>query len=68
MDTTRLKIAKLTPATDTSHLEKTLEAVPLVESAEIDAGAHEAIVRHDGADPAQLTAALRAVGYVSETA
>ena len=54
MDTTRIKIAKLSAATDTAHLEKALEAVPLVESAEIDPGAHEAIVRHDGADPAQV--------------
>jgi hemin uptake protein HemP len=66
MNTTRLKIAKLTADTDVAHLEKSLEAVPLVESAEIDPGAHEAIIRHDGADLEQLTAALRSQGYISE--
>ncbi len=66
METTRLKIAKLTPTSDTAHLEKALEAVPLVESVEIDPGAHEAIVRHDGAETGQLTAALRGQGYIAE--
>jgi copper chaperone CopZ len=66
METTRLKIAKLGAATDTAHLQKALEAVPQVGAVEIDAEAHEAVVEHDGADTAQMTAALKNQGYISE--
>lgn len=68
MNTTRLLISKLDDATDTSHLEKALEAVPGVQFVEIDPGAHEAIVQHEGAEPKQLTQALREQGYISEVA
>jgi cation transport ATPase len=66
METTRLKIAKLDAATDTAHLQKALEAVPQVGAVEIDAGSHEAVVEHDGADTSQMTAALKNQGYIAE--
>ncbi len=66
--TTRLRISKLDDATDTAHLEKALEAVPGVKSVEIDPESNEAIVEHEGAEPRQLTQALRQQGYISEIA
>jgi copper chaperone CopZ len=66
MTKTRIKIAKLDAATDTAHLQKALEAVPQVATVEIDAGSHEAVVEHDGADTAQMTAALKNQDYISE--
>lgn len=68
MASTRLKISKLDDATDVSHLEKALEAVPGVQSVEIDPADNEARVQHDGVDPQKLTQALREQGYISEVA
>lgn len=66
METTRLKIAKLDAGTDTAHLQKALEAVPQVGAVEIDAGSHEAVVEHDGADTTELKNALKNQGYIAE--
>lgn len=63
MATTQIKIAKLSGATDAAHLEKALEAVPHVQSVRVDLGANSAFIEHDGADPAQLTAAIKQLGY-----
>lgn len=63
--TTHLKIAKLTDATDAAHLEKALEAVARVLSVRIDPAAQEAVVEHDGADPQELTAAVKKLGYLA---
>lgn len=67
MGRTRLRIAKLDPATDAAPIEneKALEAVPKVRTATVDPDEHIALVEHDGADPAELTAAVRQVGYIS---
>lgn len=63
MTTTHIKIAKFDDATDAAHLEKALEAVPRVQSVKVDPSAHEAVVEHDDADPAELTAAVKRLGY-----
>jgi copper chaperone CopZ len=60
---TRVAIEGLHGATDTEHIEKALEAVPRVQSVEIDPAAGSAIVRHDGARSTDLVSALGAVGY-----
>lgn len=65
MSTTRLKIAKLSSATDAEHIEKALEAVPRVASVQLDPSAHQAIVEHDGADVNELTSAVKEIGYVA---
>lgn len=65
MTKTHLKIAKLADATDTSHIEKALEAVPRVRSVTIDPAANEAVVEHDEADPQELTTAVKKQGYVA---
>ena len=65
MTTTQIKIAKLSDATDAAHLEKALEAVPRVQSVRVDPDANAAFVEHDGADPNELTAAVKRLGYPS---
>ena len=62
---TRLKIAKLTDATDTAHIEKALEAVPKVNSVRVEPDENQAIVDHDGADERELTLAVKQLGYVA---
>jgi copper chaperone CopZ len=62
---TRLKIAKLTAATDTAHIEKALEAVPKVNSVRVEPSENQAIVDHDGADERQLTTAVKQLGYIA---
>jgi copper chaperone CopZ len=64
MKTTHLKIAKLAND-DVAHLEKALEAVPRVQSARVDPAANEAVVEHDGANPQELTAAVKQQGYIA---
>ena len=65
MPTTRLKIAKLTDATDAAHIEKALEAVPRVSSVKLDPAENQAVVDHDGADQDALTTAVKQLGYVA---
>lgn len=65
MSVTRIKIAKLDPATDAAHIEKALEAVPKVRAVTMHPAEHQAIVEHDGADVEQLTSAVKQLGYVS---
>lgn len=64
MTTTRLKIAKLSGASDLEPIEKALEAVPHVNSVTIDAEANEAVVEHDGANQDEITTAVKRQGYV----
>jgi copper chaperone CopZ len=61
---TRFKIAKLSGATDTAHIEKALEAVPRVNSVKVDAAENEAVIDHDGADEGELTTAIKQLGYI----
>ncbi len=65
MPTTNLKIAKLNDATDAAHIEKALEAVPHVTSVTIDPGENLAVVEHDGANPQELTSAIKQLGYIA---
>jgi copper chaperone CopZ len=65
MPTTRLKIAKLSGATDIDHIEKALESVPRVNSVQMDAAENQAIVDHDGADARELTTAVKQLGYIA---
>lgn len=63
MTTTQIKIAKLSDATDAAHLEKALEAVQHVQSVRVDPESNSAFVEHDGADPKELTEAVKRLGY-----
>ena len=63
MNTTQIEIDRLADATDTAHLEKAIEAVPRVQSVEIDPQNGRALVTHDGASPEKLAAAVRDLGY-----
>lgn len=65
MKKTRIKIAKLTDATDSAHIEKTLEAIPRVNSVTMEPAEHQAIVEHDGADEQELTSAVKQLGYIA---
>jgi copper chaperone CopZ len=65
MHTTRLKIAKLSGATDAAHIEKALEAVPRVKSVKLEPEENQAIVDHDGADERELTTAIKQLGYIA---
>jgi copper chaperone CopZ len=65
MPTTQIKIAKFSDATDAAHLEKALEAVPRVQSVRIDPEIHAAFVEHEGADPKELTEAVKRLGYAA---
>ena len=65
MPTTHLKIAKLDNATDIAHIEKALEAVPGVQSARVVADENEAVIEHEDADTAEMTTAVKKLGYVS---
>ena len=62
---TRLKIAKLTDATDAAHIEKALEAVPHVSSVRVEPDENQALVEHDGADKSELTTAVKQLGYIA---
>ena len=63
MSTILIEIPGCDDATDNGHLEKALEAVPGVESVEIDPASGTATVRHQGSDAGQLLAAVRTLGY-----
>jgi len=60
-----LKIAKLTDATDSAHVEKALEAVARVNAVTLDLSQHQAVIEHDGADDRELTEAVKRLGYVA---
>lgn len=65
MKQTRIKIAKLTDATDSAHIEKALEAVPRVSSVTVEPAEHQATVEHDGADEQELASAVKQLGYIA---
>lgn len=68
MSTTRITIENLEAATDTAHIEKAIESVPRVSAVEIDPGAKQAIVTHDGAEPERLKRAVAELGYAATVA
>ena len=57
-----LKIAGLKNV-PSAHLEKTLEAVPGVQSVQLDYDEEGATVEHEGADPKLLAAAAASIGF-----
>lgn len=57
----RLKIDGMTCLNCVTHVQKALEAVPGVTDAAVTQ-AEGAVIQHDGADTAQLIAAVRAAG------
>lgn len=61
--TTQIKIEGLRHITATGHLEKAMEAVPGVESVELDAERECAVVEHAGADPVRLMAVAAKEGF-----
>ena len=63
MSTTQLVIDNFENVTDTAHLEKAFEAVPGVESVEIDPQSRKVLITHHGADPSQLASAAQKLGY-----
>jgi copper chaperone CopZ len=62
---TSMKIAKLTAATDSAHVEKALEAVPKVRSVALDLSRHQVTVEHEGADEDELRNAVKQLGYIA---
>jgi universal stress protein A len=64
---TRLRLPGIRHAIDFGHIEKALEAVPLVQSVTIDRQNETATVEHDGAAMEQLRAAARSVGLTVES-
>jgi hypothetical protein len=63
MPTTRLKIQDLRNVVAVGHLEHSLEAVPGVDSVNIDLTCEEAVIEHEGADPRLLAVAAAELGY-----
>jgi copper chaperone CopZ len=60
---TVVEITELNDPSEEAHLEKSLEAVPGVQAVRIDSQKRQAVVEHEGADPRQLIAAVRTLGY-----
>lgn len=60
--TTKLKLPGIREIIDVAYVEKSLEAVPHVQSVRVDRENEVAIVEHDGADPQELSAAARSLG------
>jgi copper chaperone CopZ len=58
-----LQLRQIKPYGQLSHLEKSLEAVPAVESVEIDPEERVARVTHHGADLKELLRVLDTQGY-----
>lgn len=56
---------KLTPDL-VARLEKTIEAVPRVIAAFVDAQGGEAEVQHNGADPVSIASAIEALGLICQ--
>lgn len=63
METLLLKIAQLSGATDTAHLEKAIEAVPGVASVEVESASHTVVVEHEGVEPSHLVTVAEDLGY-----
>jgi len=61
--TTEIRIRGLKEVTATGHLEHRIEAVPHVQSVEIDPQNERAIVEHDGADLTKITTAIAEEGF-----
>ena len=59
---TNIRIEGLKNVTSTAHLEKKLEAIPGVQSVEIDPQNENAIVEHDGADLRKIRTAVMEEG------
>lgn len=63
MSELRIKLGRVRPAV-VEHLEKSVEAVPHVQSAHVDIGAACVVVEHDGAaDVEEVSATLREEGF-----
>jgi copper chaperone CopZ len=45
------------------HLEKSIESVPHVQAVHVEIGSSCVVVEHDGADSAEIIAALREEGF-----
>lgn len=61
MSELRIHLGRVRPAI-VKHLESSVEAVPHVQSARVDLREACVVVEHDGADLAELSAALRDEG------
>ncbi|ACB75014.1 heavy-metal-associated domain-containing protein [Opitutus terrae] len=62
MKALRIKVNSVRPDL-APHLEKSVESVPHVQAVRVDIDDSCIVVEHDGADPEQVTAALRAEGF-----
>lgn len=60
---TKLKITGMSCDACVSHTKKALESVSGVKSAAVSLQAQEAVVEHEGADPAKLVEAVVEEGY-----
>jgi copper chaperone CopZ len=61
---TYVEINGLDDPSEQAQLEKSLESVPGVQAVQIDVQNRRAVVEHKGADPRQLVAAVRTLGYL----
>jgi len=68
MQTTKLNITGMSCQSCVSHTKKALESVPGVHSATVSLEKQEAIVEHEGADPAKLVEAVVEEGYSAQIA
>lgn len=62
MNPIRIKVNSIRPDL-APHLEKSVESVPHVRAVRVDVGESCIVVEHDGANPEEVTAALREEGF-----
>lgn len=60
---TTLKVEGLNATAENAHLEKAIEAIPGVESVEMDSGHKTILVEHQNVPEKELLTALQAAGY-----
>lgn len=68
METTRLQITGMVCDACAGHVEKSLQAVPGVQSVRVDRAAGQATAAHKGADEKQLVEAVAEAGYQAQVA
>ena len=67
MQNIELKIEGMSCAHCVAHVTRTLQAVPGVQSAEVQLAAGRALVQHENADVAAMLSALDEAGYEAQT-
>ena len=68
METTQVKITGMVCDACAGHVQRSLSAVPGVQSVRVDRAAGSAAVRHTGVNGDELLAAVARAGYEAEVA